>query len=111
MSLPVEGMLMTRKSPYVLSLTTAERWELESRARRYTLPYRDVVRAKIVLLASEGMANDAIAARLDTPRQIVSKWRRRFHLQRLAGLEEHPRGGRPARFSPQCHGRDQGVGL
>jgi transposase len=70
-----------------------------------------VIRAKIVLLASEGMANDAIAARLVTPRQIVSKWRRRFHLQRLAGLEEHPRGGRPARFSPQCHGRDQGVGL
>jgi hypothetical protein len=38
------------------------------------------------------MANDAIAARLDTPRQIVSKWRRRFHLQRLAGLEEQPLG-------------------
>jgi Homeodomain-like domain len=47
------------------------------RSRCYTSRYRDVIRAKIVLLASEGMANDAIAARLDTPRQIVSKWRRR----------------------------------
>ncbi len=46
------------------------------------------------------MADDATAARLDTPRQIVSKWRRRFHIQRLAGLEEQPHGGRPARFSP-----------
>ncbi len=35
-----------------------------ARSRRYTSRYRDVVRAKIVLLASEGMANDAIAARL-----------------------------------------------
>jgi hypothetical protein len=44
-------------------------------------------------------------------RQIVSKWRRRFHVQRLAGLEEKPRGGRQARFSPQCHGRNLGFGL
>jgi transposase len=91
---------MPRQSPYDIKLSKAERAELMARSRRYTSCYRDVIRAKIVLLASEGMANDAIAARLDTPRQIVSKWRRRFHIQRLAGLEEQPRGGRPARFSP-----------
>jgi transposase-like protein len=102
---------MPRQSPYDIKLSKAERAELLVRSRCYTSRYRDVVRAKIVLLASEGMANDAIAARLDTPRQIVSKWRRRFHIQRLAGLEEQPRGGRPARFSPQCRGRDQGPGL
>src|ERR1700745_4137185 len=102
---------MPRRSPFNIVLSKAEGTELLARSRRYTSRYRDVIRAKIVLLASEGMANDAIAARLDTPRQIVSKWRRRFHLQRLAGLEEHPRGGRPARFSPPCSGRDQGVGL
>jgi len=38
-----------------------------ARSRCYTSRYRHVIRAKIVLLASEGMANDAIAARLDTP--------------------------------------------
>ena len=103
--------IMPRQSPYDIKLSKAERAELLARSRRYTSRYRDVIRAKIVLLASEGMANDTIAARLDTPRQIVSKWRRRFHLQRLAGLEEQPRGGRPARFSPQCHGRNQGPGL
>jgi transposase len=102
---------MPRQSPYTIMLSEAERGELLARSRRYTSRYRDVVRARAILLASEGISNSMIAARLDTPRQIVSKWRRRFHLQRLAGLEEHPRGGRPARFSPQCHGRNQGARL
>ena len=78
-----------------------ERQQLESLARQYTSPYCDVIRAKIVLLAAEGLSNDVIASRLDTPRQIVSKWRRRFCLARLPGLEDEPRGGRKARFSPQ----------
>jgi transposase-like protein len=102
---------MPRQSPYTVMLSKAERAELLARSRRYTSRYRDVVRARIIMLASEGISNRTIAARLDTPRQIVSKWRRRFHLQRLAGLEEHPRGGRPARFSPQCDGRNQGARL
>ena len=91
---------MTRKSPYVLDLTAEQRRELEARARRYTLPYREVVRAKIVLMAAAGLDNDEIAARLDTRREIVSKWRKRFFEQGLAGLEERPRGGRPPVFPP-----------
>jgi transposase len=84
----------------VLELSEAERRELESRARRYTLPYRDVVRAKIVLLAAEGLRNDEIADRLDTRREVVSKWRKRFYEQGMAGLEELPRTGRPSDFPP-----------
>lgn len=91
---------MTRKSPYVLVLTAEQRRELEARARWYTLPYRDVVRAKIVLMAAEGLGNEEIATRLDTNRVIVSKWRKRFFEQGLAGLEERPRGGRPPVFPP-----------
>jgi len=91
---------MPRKSPYAIDLTRRERAELEARARDYTSSYRDVVRAKIILLAAQGLGNDRIAARLDMPRQIVSKWRRRFYFQRIPGLDEQPRGGRPARFSP-----------
>src|SRR5437868_15495485 len=56
--------------------------------------------AKIILLADEGLSNDVIAARLDTPRQIVSKWRKRFALARFPGLEGQPRGGRNAAFPP-----------
>jgi DNA-binding CsgD family transcriptional regulator len=64
---------MPRKSPYLIELSQGEIRELETRARKYTSPYRDVLRAKIVLLAAQGLSNDRIAARLDTPRQIVSK--------------------------------------
>jgi transposase len=91
---------MPRKSPYTLRLSRDERRELEGRARKYTLPYRDVVRAKIVLMAAEGLDNDEIAARLDTRREIVSKWRKRFFEHGLPGLDERPRGGRPPIFSP-----------
>jgi transposase len=92
---------MPRRSPYEVRLKLDEREELERRSRSYTSLYRDVVRARIVLYAAEGFGNDEIAARLDTPRQIVSKWRKRFFEQRLEGLEEQPRRGRPAGFSPQ----------
>lgn len=92
---------MPRRSPYSISLSATERERLEKLARAYTSPYRDVIRAKIVLYAADDLDNDCIAARLDTPRQIVSKWRKRFFEKRLAGLEEEPRTGRPAQFSPQ----------
>ena len=92
---------MPRKSPFVIFLTEEERRRLEFVARKYTSPYREVVRARIILYAADGLDNGEIAARLDTPRQIVSKWRKRFFEERLPGLEERPRGGRPAQFSPQ----------
>ena len=90
---------MPRESPYAIELSEHERTSLETLARRYTSPYRDVLRAKIVLYAAQGLPNNVIAARLDTPRKIVSKWRKRFFESRLPGLDEHPRGGAPARFS------------
>src|ERR1700749_624153 len=98
MGSPAERGSMPRKSPYTLKLSRDERRELEARARRYTLPYRDVVRAKIVLMAAEGLDHDQIAARLDTRREIVSKWRKRFFEQGLPGLDERPRGGGPQSF-------------
>ena len=91
---------MPRQSPYVIALSRKERRILEARAQRYTLPYREVVRAKIVLLAAEGWENTAIGERLDLARPIVSKWRHRFFRHRLAGLEERSRTGRPPVSSP-----------
>lgn len=87
---------MPRHSPFVIALTSAERRELTRRAARYTAPYREVVRARIVLMAADGLQNKEIAARLSLPVQIVTKWRKRFYTQRLPGLEERPRTGRPS---------------
>lgn len=102
---------MPRRSPFVIRLSEPERAELEARCKEYTSAYRDVVRAKVVLLASQGLGNDRIAAQLGMPRQIASKWRQRFCIHRLPGLDDRPRGGRPARFSPKRGGGDQGAGL
>lgn len=91
---------MPRKSPFAVVLTDEEERYLQETARKYTSPYCDVIRAKVVLLAAEGLENTEIAARLDLPRQIVSKWRKRFHERRLEGLEDDPRPGRPPGFPP-----------
>ena len=92
---------MPRESPYAIRLSDTERAQLESQARKYTSPYYAVLRAKMILLAAQGQRNDQIAIRLSIPRQIVSKWRKRFFEERLAGLEDEPRTGRPPVFPPR----------
>jgi|SRR5271157_2067369 len=92
---------MPQVSPYCINLSDAERSQLESQARKYTSPYYSVIRAKMILLAAQGHGNDQIAATLCVPRQIVSKWRKRFFEERLAGLEAEPRTGRPPVFPPR----------
>jgi predicted NBD/HSP70 family sugar kinase/transposase-like protein len=54
------------------------------------------VRAKVVLLAAEGMRDAEIARRLGVSRQTVGTWRHRWQSAGLAGLEQRPRTGRPA---------------
>ena len=93
---------MPRKSPYLIKLSGQEAQELNRRAARYTLPYFQVVRAKMILMAAAGIDNDEIAARLDTRREVVSQWRKRFFKERLAGLEERARPGRPRGFPPSA---------
>jgi hypothetical protein len=95
---------MPRKSPFRIDLSADEATELRRRVAKYTLPYFEVVRAKMILMAADGMDNDEIAARLDTRREVVSQWRKRFFKERLAGLEERARPGRPRAFPPRAHG-------
>jgi len=102
---------MPRVSPYDVVLTEEEKRCLQKTAREYTSPYCDVIRAKIVLLAAKGRENTEIGERLDLPRQIVSKWRKRFCQERLGGLESRPRRGRPALFPPRGRGGGQGAGV
>lgn len=102
---------MPMGAAHFIDLSGDECQPLQHLASSYTSPYRDVVRAEMIPLAVEGLGNDEIALRTDFERQIVSKWRKRFFLERLHGLGDRPRRGRPGRFPPQRRRRDQGTGL
>ena len=91
---------MPRRSPYPIVLSASERSALEKVSQKYTSPYYLVVRAKAVLMASQGLDNKTIGGKLSLPRQIVSKWRKRFFDERIEGLEDQSRPGRPSSFSP-----------
>jgi DNA-directed RNA polymerase specialized sigma24 family protein len=93
------SVVMAGKSPYEVVLSEEQRRALERRAAAYSGPHRDVVRAKAILYAADGMSNAEIARRLDQSRQAVSEWRKRFCQEGVQGLEERPRPGRPRRFS------------
>jgi len=84
-----------------LTLTADERKTLEGWARGRRTPARLVLRAKIVLQAAAGLLNKDIAQQLHTDRECVGRWRSRFAVFRLAGLErDAPRPGRPTRIRP-----------
>lgn len=74
-------------------LTTEERQKLEETARTRTAPYRAVQRARLILLAADGMANTTIAREVELSRAMVVQWRQRFAKSRLEGLEDVPRPG------------------
>ncbi len=102
---------MPRRSPYEIVLSSAEEQELTRLTAKYTLPYFQVLRAKMILLAAQGLSNDEIAVRLGSRREVVSMWRKRFFEDRLAGLEERPRPGRPRTFPPRSGRAGKGAGL
>src|SRR5215216_5337781 len=78
-----------------LSLTQEEQEQLSSLARSQTLPHGLVARAKVILWSAEGESNTEIADRLGWTKATVGKWRRRFVDNRLAGLYDELRPGRP----------------
>jgi len=83
-----------------VTVTGALRRVLTRRARGRKTPYRDKVRAQIVLLAARRWSNAAIAVEVGVGVDTVRTWRGRCAVQGLAGLVDRARSGRPARFSP-----------
>lgn len=80
----------------IVTITDAQRKTLEHWSRGRSTPARLVLRARIVLHAAAGDANNVIAESLGTDRLLVGKWRRRFVKMGLEGIEKDaPRGGRP----------------
>ena len=68
---------------------------MESLVRSSSVRAGTVQRARIVLLASEGIANAEIARRVGLSRQTVIDWRERYRVEGIAGLNDLVRSGRP----------------
>ncbi len=94
---------MPRHSPFHIQLSPDERTELLRRAGSQNMQYSAVFRAKMILLAADGLTNCEIAERLATRREVVSRWRKRFAQKGLAGLETAPRQGRPSSLHKMAH--------
>jgi transposase len=82
----------------VVVLSDVDRAVLDASVAAYTAPCWLVQRARIVLLAADGLANVDIARRVGVDVDTVSKWRKRFVTEGLAGLKDRRRSGRPRRF-------------
>jgi transposase len=89
---------MPGPSPCAVVLAREVQAKLESTCRTSTSPQRNVLRARIILLAAQGLSNADIATRLAIQVATVRKWRRRFVARGLAGLCDLRRPGRPSRF-------------
>src|SRR5258706_4328649 len=79
----------------IVTVTDADRVKLERRARDRGAPARVAERARIVLLAADGLTGPQIAARVGCTEPTVVKWRRQDAEAGLARLEDAPRPGGP----------------
>ena len=96
---------MARWEATPIVLSAEERGTLEAWARATSIERRRVERARIVLLAAEGLASRAIARELGCRHHTVSKWRVRFARERLAGLADAPRSGKPKTYGDDADRR------
>ena len=82
-------------------LTPEDRAVLEARLRAPTTQQRDVLRARIVLLAGEGRSTRSIADVVGTMPRTVSLWRGRFAREGLPGLSDKPRPGPQPKYNAE----------
>ena len=88
-----------------LVLDEQQRWQLEEINRSQSLPAGFVLRAKIVLLLSDGWSYAGIADKLDTTTRTVGKWKRRFLEAGLDGLETERPGQAPSKLTAKLRAR------
>src|SRR5919199_1222899 len=86
---------MARGKAVAIVLSEAGRSELEGLVRRQKTGQALARRARIVLLAADGVTNTAIAGRLGVAKHTAGSWRERFARERLDGLRDEPRPGAP----------------
>ena len=81
-----------------ITLTDEQRAELTRRVAAHKTPVRAARRARIILLAADGVPSRQISAIVGMHESNVAKWRNRFREKGLKGLEDDPRSGAPRRF-------------
>ena len=86
--------------PTEIALNSGEKADLESWVRSTTTEHRQVFRAKIILMANEGMGTNEIARKLQVRPATVTKWRTRFARSGVTGLSDAPRSGKKRRYLP-----------
>ena len=91
---------VSRRAPSI-SLTTESRTTLDRMVRAPSTSQALVLRGRIVLAAGERTSNQAIAAQLGVTASTVGKWRNKYYLYGIAGLQDWRRGGRPAKYGTQ----------
>ena len=89
---------MANRAAPALVLRESDRAELSRLTRSSSVRAGLAQRARIVLLAADGVSNSAIADRLGVSRPTVIGWRNRYADSGIAGLEDEPRSGRPRRI-------------
>ncbi len=96
---------MTRLSPKILNLSDGERDQLQQLLNRHNTPQQIALRAKIILMASQGQNHREIARNLDINRQMARLWRNRWletegkELSIFQRLQDQERVGTPVKFS------------
>jgi transposase len=78
-----------------LYLTTEERHALVSLVRSRAAPASDVKRARLIMMLAEGLSWNVIGERLPCTADYISRWKRRFEQERMAGLYARHRGSEP----------------
>lgn len=88
-----------------LNLTTEERHALISLLRTRSAPAADVKRARLIVMLDEGLSWNTIVERLPCTPDYISRWKRRFEQERMAGLYARHRGSEPAEDTAKLEAR------
>jgi len=94
-------MARTGRPMAELVLSEDERVTLNRWAQRRKSAQALALRARIVLVCADGTPNTEVAAQLGVTPQTVGQWRSRFVTDRLDGLGDQPRPGRPRTISDE----------
>lgn len=100
----ISSILGGMKSQPIM-LSRAERTELEARARSRSGRADDARIARVILLLADGETYRGIARRVDCSEPFISKWKKRFLEQRLAGLYARHQGRRATVLTPRMEAR------